>query len=393
MISVDDTVNDKCFDICTDNEIQENPRLNVGSSTKMRKDDSIHTNKYAEKYSDQSIMAQSLINTSELNSINISKLQNAEVSKFQDQDSDWSKSKLSETSLNETTNNQNQDVSKFQDQDSLWSVNKSAKENPDVIEINSTCLDASEFQEQDSNWNKTVNQTVNNGNQNVSKFQDQDSNWSVNKSNLDGTLTDQTINNGNHSVSKFQDQDSNWSVNKTKLEETTTTANDSRDYIAVSINSMNNSEWNSDPDEPIVTYKKSADKQKKFKLIDDLSDVSKKLQFEEFVPVEENQPSPSYIQKFDGFILKVNSLDSFCVQLDVADNRLFDMKSELEKCRKPLDKNNIQVGTECVAPYHLDNQHYRAQIIEVSTSNTSNVSFNTSMRYPENKVKVSWKLH
>ncbi len=105
----------------------------------------------------------------------------------------------------------------------------------------------------------------------------------------------------------------------------------------------------------------------------------------------------NYMHQIDGFVMRVNSLNDFYLQIEDADMNLMNMKTDLEKCRKPFDKMP-QLGTICVAPYHIDKQFYRAQIIEIEKSNANfslninpNSSFNTSVnKFNEPKVRVHY---
>ncbi len=94
--------------------------------------------------------------------------------------------------------------------------------------------------------------------------------------------------------------------------------------------------------------------------------------------------------------------------MDNADVQLMNMKQDLDKCRRPLDKTLLQIGLSCVVPYRVDGQNYRAQVIEInktvvtstssttttsalntSASNNQNASFNSSLiKVKEDKVKV-----
>lgn len=166
-------------------------------------------------------------------------------------------------------------------------------------------------------------------------------------------------------------------------------------YSAHTINDSKNSVWDSDPDQSTHDMLCTKNTKKKVQIIENLFDLSRKLSFTDD---EESIEHVDYIQTFDGFILKVNSLGNFYIQGDNADELLMNMKTDLDKCRKPFDKSPINVGTYCVAPDHVDSQYYRAQVLEVKKSNmlnstsfnNTNTSFNSSIiKMSETRVKVS----
>jgi len=289
---------------------------------------------------------------------------NKTIDEFHDQDSNWTvnheKSVLNETGA------KNKTIDEFHDQDSNWTVNH---EKSVLNETGAKNKTVDEFHDQDSNW--TVNdqeKTMLNDsvkNQTVDEFHDQDSNWTINKSGeLSGfeKLTDEEKK--NLSVSCFADQDSDWDK----------TADKSSSYLSKTINENNASVWQSDINKSIFD---ASDKK-----------LNRKLNIEEESYEDEKLV---YIHTVLGFVMKTNSLEDFYLQTEDADVHLMNMKVELDKCRKVFEKPP-QLGTICVAPYHIDKQYYRAQIIEIDKQtnfNNPNTSFNTSInKYNESKVKV-----
>lgn len=284
-------------------------------------------------------------------------------------------------------------VLEFADQDSNWTINKdNTNANWTINTTVNENLNVSKFADQSSNWtinqeDKTViNETRNNKNQDISQFADQDSNWTVNH---DKTLNETVVaGEQNVQINEFRDQDSNWTVNQshhnlsgfktlhddenTKLNETETT------YLSKTINENNVSVWQSDINQTIFD---SSEKKINRKLnVEDEDDLQEQVKYTRFV---------------DGFVMRVNSLDDFYLQIEDADVQLMEMKAALEKCRKPYEKTP-QLGTICVAPCHIDSQYYRAQIVEIEKAanfsvNNPNSSFNTSISKLTESTRV--RLH
>jgi hypothetical protein len=294
-------------------------------------------------------------------------IKNLTIDEFHDQDSNWTvnheKSVLNETCA------KNQTIDEFHDQDSNWTVNH---EKSVLNETGAKNQTIDEFHDKDSNWTVNHEKSVLNEtgakNQTIDEFHDQDSNWTINKSGeLSGfeKLTDEEKK--NLSVSCFADQDSDWDKTANKS---------SSSYLSKTINENNASVWTSDINKSIFD---ASDKK-----------LNRKLNIEE-ESYEDEREKLVYIHTLFGFVMKTNSLDDFYLQTEDADVHLMNMKAELDKCRKVFEKPP-QLGTICSAPYHIDKQYYRAQIIEIDKQtnfNNPNTSFNTSInKYNESKVKV-----
>ena len=308
---------------------------------------------------------------------------NVTVGDFHDQDSNWT--------LNNSSLVENKDASRFHDQDSKWSVHDTSD--------NEKNLSVSKFHDESSKWSandetacQELNETsylsfLDNKNLSVSKFHDESSKWTVSDdTNQIPDLTneiDQTLDINNLSASRFHDQDSRWTNEDTSIVQNN---DQTLSYVSNTINEANVSVWDSDPNRSVFDMSKK--KPDKIELVDEA--VNRKLDLNE--ETERQVDAPAYLNVFYGFALNVNSLDNFYVQVDEADTQLMHMKTELDKCRKPYDKSTPQVGTLCVAPYHVDNQYYRAQITEVTKTNNSNnpnTSFNTSViKLSETRMKV-----
>jgi hypothetical protein len=115
-----------------------------------------------------------------------------------------------------------------------------------------------------------------------------------------------------------------------------------------------------------------------------------------------NGGQSAYKREFNRIVIKVNSLNSFYVQLENADTQLMNMKESIDKCCAKLDTPNE--GSLCVAKYYVDDQLLRAQILKkekekanllfIDYGNTVSVNLNELYRMsPDLKVIPPLAIH
>ena len=292
---------------------------------------------------------------------------------------------------------------------SVWTTGNDSRLNNSINDHHNKTVD--EFHDQDSNWtvnqsSRTIDNSINDHhNKTVDAFHDQDSNWTVNQSSLSGFNELHDEENKNLAASRFSDQDSN----RPKKSDHKHDVNIILTYKNLTVPQLNDQDANSN-------LKLNQEKSHLPKILNEQNNQSmlqaniiqetifdsneKKLNCKLKINEEEIEnfnDKVKYSRNEEGFVMRVNSLDDFFLQIEDADMHLMNMKTDLEKCRKNFDKTP-QLGTICVAPYHIDKQFYRAQIIEIEKSNANfsltmnpNSSFNTSVnKFNEPKVRVHY---
>ncbi|CAF0857163.1 unnamed protein product, partial [Brachionus calyciflorus] len=155
--------------------------------------------------------------------------------------------------------------------------------------------------------------------------------------------------------------ESRWSLNETEV-----------NYICRSINENNESVWLDDPDESGFVYKEHI------------------KQTRSSLDATRNEELPEYTQVITGNVIHVNSIDNFYFQREDADLKLMNMKNLIEKCSKKFDKIP-RIGDLCITRYRVDEQLYRAQIIDVKPSLLNvNQSMNSTLKVTDQKVKIRY---
>ena len=268
-----------------------------------------------------------------------------EVLFFTEQNEDNSKNETSKCdSLIDRTalHPSNQTVDYFDESNwSQKSINESSHPN------NETVLSTNDF-----NWSKadsTMDQTKQYPrNQTVHSF-DQ-SNWS----NANASLLHESNHPINTDASRFND--SNWTKNS---------------YIAHSIRET--SVWLDDPDQSGFVYTKHVKKTR--------SNLD---------TTRGDEEQTEYTLILNGYVILVNSLNDFYFQAEDADLKLMNMRHVIDKCEKKFDKP-VKVGDLCVAKYHVDEQLYRAQILEVKPMPLNlNQSINSTLKLADQTVRIRY---
>ena len=147
---------------------------------------------------------------------------------------------------------------------------------------------------------------------------------------IDDTLW--TVNN-NYTIDYTIEESSTWTANGDKTEE-------SIEEPIINENNHNNNDdvtWMSDPNASIF-------------------DMKKRKQ-------ERENPPCNYKNECYGFVMNINSLQSFYVQLENADVKLMEMKALLEKCTEKLTQP--VKGKLCAARDYVDDQLLRARIVRL----------------------------
>ncbi|RNA16358.1 maternal tudor isoform X1 [Brachionus plicatilis] len=235
--------------------------------------------------------------------------------------------------------------------ESSWSRNNSVIDNTSMHPKNETVNDVDE-----SSWsrNNSVidNTSMHPKNETVNDVDE--SSWSRNNSVIDNT----SMHPKNETVNDVDE--SSWSRNNSAIDRTAM-------YLK-----KEESMWMEDPDQSGFVYKHHMNK------------VRSNLD------TTTSEECAEYTQILNGYIIHVNSMDDFYFQAENADLKLMNMRHVIDKCVKKFDKP-VKVGDLCISRYHVDDQMYRAQVIDVKSSALNlNQSINSTLKLPDQTVRIRY---